>query len=100
VGSNATHNQIGGDGAGEANAITKSGGAGEREGAITIVSRTEGRNEVAANTGSGNSPRFIKLISHGAPENPNGGIQPPALTTVLQSSAVGTAEPNATVRIF
>ncbi|MBS1883220.1 MAG: right-handed parallel beta-helix repeat-containing protein [Actinobacteria bacterium] len=100
IGSNATHNRVGGDAPGEANTITKSGGAGERDGAITIVSRTEGRNEVAANTGFGNSPRFIKLISHGGPEKPNGGIKPPAFATVLQSSAKGTAEPNATVRIF
>jgi CSLREA domain-containing protein len=100
VGSNATHNQIGGDGAGEANTIVESGGAEERDGAITIVSRQEGRNEVAANTGFGNSPGFIKLFSHGGPEEPNGGIKPPALATVLQSGATGTAQPNATVRIF
>lgn len=43
----------------------------------------------------------IKLISH-APghEEPKGGIQPPAFATVLQSSATGTAQPNAIVRIF
>ena len=100
VGSNATHNQIGGDGPGEANTITKSGVAGERDGAITIISRQEGRNEVAANTGFDNFGAFIKLISHGGAEEPNGGIKPPALGAVLQSSATGTARPNATVRIF
>lgn len=101
VGSNATHNQIGGDGAGEANTITKSGVAGERDGAITIVSRQEGRNEVAINAGSGNFGAFIKLISHSpGHEEPNGGIKPPAFATVIQSSAIGTAQPNATVRIF
>lgn len=100
VGSGATHNQIGGDGAGEANAITGSGGGGSTEGAIIIDSRQEGRTEVAANTGSGNSGAFIKLVSHGGAEEPNGGIKPPAFATVLQSSATGTAQPNATVRIF
>jgi CSLREA domain-containing protein len=101
VGSDATHNQIGGDGAGEANTITKSGVAGERDGAITILSRQEGRNEVAANTGSGNFGAFIKLISHSpGHEEPNGGIKPPAFATILQSSASGTAQPNAAVRIF
>jgi hypothetical protein len=100
VGSDATHNRIGGDGAGEANSIVGSGGGGEREGAIVIHSRTSGRNEVAANTGSGNSGPFIKLLSHGGPEEPNGGIQPPPLGAVLQSSATGTAQAGATVRIF
>lgn len=106
AGSNTTHDQIGGDGAGEANTIVKSGLASASPaskanfGAISIFSRTTGRTEVAANTGSGNFGAFIKLISHGGPELPNGGILPPAFATVLQSSASGTAQPNATVRIF
>ena len=106
VGSNANHNRIGGDGAGEANTVVKSGLATappevkKNFGAISIFSRTTGRTEIAANLGSGNSGAFIKLISHGGPETPNGGILPPAFASVLQSSAAGTAEPNATVRIF
>ncbi len=100
VGSDATHNRVGGDGAGEANTIDGSGGAGATEGAIVIVSRTTGRNEIAANTGFGNSGAFIKLVSHGGPEEPNGGIKPPAFATVLQSTASGTAEAGATIRLF
>jgi hypothetical protein len=106
VGADANHNQIGGDGAGEANTIVKSGLASAPPaskanfGAISIFSRTTGRTEVAASIGSGNFGAFIKLISHGGPELPNGGILPPAFATVLQSTATGTAQPNATVRIF
>src|SRR5262249_45484659 len=84
--------------------IVESGGSGapdeEAEGAITIVSRTTGRNEVAANTGFGNFGAFLKLLSHGGGEEPNGGIKPPVFATIQQSSATGTAEANATVRIF
>ena len=103
VGSNATHNRIGGDEGGEANTIVESGAAEPTNspfGAIVIVSRQEGRNEVAANTGSGNRNAFIQLVSHGGAEEPNGGIKPPTLGTVQQSSAAGTAQPNATVRVF
>jgi hypothetical protein len=106
VGADANHNQIGGDGAGEANTIVKSGLASASPaskanfGAISIFSRTTGRTEVAANIGSGNFGAFIKLISHGGPELPNGGILSPAFATVRQSTATGTAQPNATVRIF
>lgn len=101
VGSNSTRNRIGGDGAGEANTIVESGGTGAGDGAITIDSRQEGRTEVAANTGFGNTGAFIKLISHSpGHEEPNGGIKPPTLSVVRQSNATGTAQPNATVRIF
>jgi hypothetical protein len=106
VGSNANHSQIGGDAAGEANTILGSGLAmatpeeKERFGAITINGRQTGRNEIATNTGAGNFGAFIKLISHGGAEEPNGGIQPPAIATALQSSASGTAEPGAIVRVF
>jgi parallel beta-helix repeat protein len=102
VGSNANHTRVGGDGPGEANTISGVGHLVEEEGdgAITILSRTTGRTEVAANLGSDNALKFITLISHGGPEEPNGGIQPPALASVLQSSASGTAKPGATVRLF
>lgn len=106
IGSNANHNRVGGDAAGEANTILGSGFAvatpkrAEAFGAITINSRQTGRNEIAANTGFSNAGAFIKLISHGGAEEPNGGIKPPAIAMALQSSATGTALPGATVRVF
>jgi Right handed beta helix region len=103
-GSNANHNRIGGDNPGEANTIFGSGTALPTEptfGAITMFGR-EGRvNEFAANNGSGNVGAFIKVLQNNPNEPlPNRGIQPPSPATVHQSSASGTSEPNATVRIF
>ena len=96
----ADHNRIGGDAPGEANTIVGTIGPEEDDAAITMFSRETGRNEIAANTGFGNPGAFFKLLPHGGEEKPNGGIQPPILATVRQSSAAGTAEANATVRIF
>jgi CSLREA domain-containing protein len=97
----AEHNRIGGDAPGEANTIVGTGHDGtEEEAAITIFGTTTSRNEVAANFGSANFGPFIQLIGHGGTEVPNGGIEPPAFVTALQSTATGTAQPNATVRIF
>ena len=87
-------NRIGGDLPGEANTVD-----GSQRSAIEIEGIELSRNEVAANTGAGNAEAFIQLIGNGG-EIPNGGIKTPALTAALQSSASGTAEPGATVRIF
>jgi Periplasmic copper-binding protein (NosD) len=100
VETDSDHNRIGGDGAGEANTIVETVGPEPEDGAITIFGRETGRNEIAANTGFGNPGAFIKLIGHGGSELPNGGIQPPTLGVVLQSSASGTAAADATVRLF
>jgi hypothetical protein len=102
VDAEANGNRIGGDAPGEANAIVETLGTEDLDAAITIVSRSDGRNEIAANTGSLNVGGFIKLRPPpGEPgELPNGGIQPPVLAAVRQSSASGTAEANATVRVF
>jgi CSLREA domain-containing protein len=91
----ADHNRIGGDSPGEANDIDRS-----QSGAIVIDGIESTRDEVAANTGFGNSEAFLQLISQSTDEAPNGGIKPPPLTTVQQSTATGTAKPGATVRIF
>jgi hypothetical protein len=91
----ADHNRIGGDSPGEANDIDRS-----QSGAIVIDGIESTRNEVAANTGSGNSGAFLQLIGESTDEAPNGGIKPPPLTVVQQSSGTGTAKPGATVRIF
>jgi hypothetical protein len=92
----ADHNRIGGDSPGEANDIDRS----QNGGAIVIDGIESTRNEVAANTGFGNSEAFLQLIGQSTEEAPNGGIKPPPLTTIQQSSATGTAKPGATVRIF
>jgi hypothetical protein len=96
----ADHNRIGGDGPAEANTIVETVGAEPEDAAIALFGRETGRDEIAANSGFDNPGAFITLIGHGGPEKPNGGIQPPALGVVLQSSASGTAAPNATVRVF
>ena len=51
--------------------------------------------EIARNRGSFNGDPFIDLVA-GA----NEGIAPPAITTALQSSASGSAEPGAKIRVF
>lgn len=92
---NATENQIGGDTPDRENNIRESGGD-----AIEIDnSGGEGasQNEVARNKGEENAGLFIDLIG---PQT-NGGIQPPAFATSMQSSASGTgAQANATIRVF
>jgi hypothetical protein len=93
----AEHNRIGGDAIGEANTISASG-LGNPAGAIQIEGEESSRNEVAANTGSGNVGAFIELDGPGS-QIPNG-LKPPAVATAFQSSAAGTAAPNATVRVF
>lgn len=91
----ADHNRIGGDLPGEENVIDDSGG-----GAIVIAATEAERNEVAANHGSGNAEAFIQMLAQSVEELVNGGIEPPSFATVLQSSATGTAQPGATVRVF
>lgn len=92
---NAIENQIGGNTADSENNIRESGGD-----AIEIDnSAGEGAsfNEVARNRGEKNAGLFIDLIG----PLTNGGIQPPAFATALQSSATGSgAEPGAAVRVF
>lgn len=51
--------------------------------------------ETTRNHGSGNSGLFIDLVA-GA----NEGIQPPAISTALQSSTSGSALPGAVIRVF
>jgi hypothetical protein len=98
----ADHNRIGGEVAAEENLIEGTGVEEEGEGAIVISGFEESRNEVAANHGAGNEGAFIQLFKEESsqPNRPNGGIQPPAFTAALQSSATGTAQPEAKVRIF
>ncbi len=91
-------NVVGGDAAGEENAITGSGGA-----AIEILNREKTETEVARNHGSLNGGPFIELTrSLGTdPKGPNFGIQPPAFATATEAGAEGSgAEPGALVRVF
>jgi hypothetical protein len=94
----ATGNVIGGDVASDDNVISGSGGDG-----IEIETLEEDENEVARNHGQGNAGLFIDLGGNGPgnqPGGPNGGIQPPTFATSFQSSAGGTAQPGATIRVF
>jgi hypothetical protein len=91
-------NVVGGDAAGDENAITGSGGA-----AIEILNRENTETEVARNHGSLNGGSFIELTrSLGTdPKGPNFGIQPPAFATAAEAGASGSgAEPGAVVRVF
>jgi CSLREA domain-containing protein len=88
-------NAIGGDSAGEENAISGSGGA-----AVEIADTENSFNEVARNRGAGNRGPFIHLVALPNEKGPNKGIRPPAFTTVSGGIAAGTADPLATVRLF
>jgi hypothetical protein len=91
-------NVVGGDTAGEENAITGSGGA-----AIEILNGEHTATEVARNHGSLNGGSFIELTrsSETDPKGPNFGIQPPAFATATEAGASGSgAEPEALVRVF
>ncbi|MDQ2629542.1 MAG: right-handed parallel beta-helix repeat-containing protein, partial [Actinomycetota bacterium] len=94
--SESTGNRIGGDEEFEENEILGSGGP-----AIEIRNLEKTNNEVARNHGEGNKGLFIDLVKAELiePNTPNEGIQPPALSA-LASSASGTAQPGATVRVF
>jgi CSLREA domain-containing protein len=91
-------NLIGGDAAGEENAITASAGA-----AIEVLNRENTETEIARNHGSLNAGPFIQLTrsSEADTKGPNFGIQPPAFGTATQTVAGGSgAEPGALVRVF
>lgn len=90
----ANENQIGGDTPASENTISESG-----TDAIEIDNTGEeepSQNEIARNHGEKNGGLFIDLIG----ATTNGGIQPPTFATAIQSSAGGTAEPGALVRVF
>lgn len=91
-------NLIGGDAADEENVITGSGGA-----AIEIKNVKKPMNEIARNRGVANGGLFIDLAA-ALPgtelEGPNGGIEPPEFLTAAQTSASGSAEVGANVRVF
>jgi hypothetical protein len=92
----ADGNLIGGDVPGSENTISSSG-----DDAIRILDFEGTFTEVARNLGAGNGGRFIRLIAAGAePVGPNGGIEPPEITTAGKTDASGSAEPDALVRVF
>jgi hypothetical protein len=89
-------NQIGGDAAGDENVVSGSDGA-----AIEISDVNTSVNEVARNRGSANNGLFIDLVPAGSePSGPNNGIEPPEISTAIEASAGGSAEPGARVRVF
>jgi CSLREA domain-containing protein len=90
----STGNLIGGSSAAEENTIRESG-----ESAIEIVDTSgnteeDSYNQVGRNKGDSNAGLFIDLVG-----NANAGIEPPGLSAE-KTSASGTAEPFATVRVF
>jgi hypothetical protein len=94
----SSENVIGRDGDKEANTILGSAFA-----AIENVNLEGSQNEFGANSGSGNGGQFIRLKADSPstePVGPNGGIQPPVVSTASKTEASGTADPEAVVRIF
>ncbi len=93
---NVSGNLIGGNAAGEENAIF-----GARGRAIEIVGIEASENEVGRNHGSGNGAEFIGLTPVDPGEaGPNGAIKPPAIAAAAKTGASGTALPGALVRVF
>jgi hypothetical protein len=94
-----TGNVIGGNAPGDENVIS-----GTRDDAIAIAGAEATVNEVARNRGSGNGGLFIDLGADGEgnPANgPNGGIQPPQILAVTQTTTSGAgAEAGARIRVF
>jgi CSLREA domain-containing protein len=92
---------VGGDTAASENLIDGSAGA-----AIEIFNVKPSRNEVGRNRGSGNAGLFIDLVAAPPdpaeidPGDPNGGILPPAIASITETTVAGFAEPGATVRVF
>jgi uncharacterized membrane protein YgcG len=95
----SVHNRIGGDATGQGNMLVGNGETGEESGAIVIYGEETSRNEIAVNTGFGNTDAFIQLVGHGSHEIPNG-LEPPAIAEAGETRVSGTAAPNATVRVF
>ena len=99
----ANHNVIGSDAPGAENVIAATGNRGEPDGgAIVVNGLSSSLNEITGNVGSGNQGPFIQLmkVENSEPTTPNQGISPPAITTALQGTVSGAAQPNATVRLF
>jgi hypothetical protein len=104
-GNGSTGNVIGGDTAVEENVISNNNGD-----AIEVMDETSDGNEFMRNRGDGNvtpfaGTLFIDLNADGPdPPTPshgvNDGVGPPAITSVAQDGAAGTAAPGATVRVF
>jgi hypothetical protein len=95
---NSSENTIGGDTPAEGNVITSSEGN-----AIEIIDVEGSQNEVGVNSGSANGGKFIRLRAADPstePIGPNGGIKPPTVSTASKTEASGTADPEATVRVF
>jgi hypothetical protein len=94
----AIENLVGGDTPGSENVIAFSNGA-----AILVWDVEGTQSEVARNRGFSNQGLFIELRAAAPgsePVGPNGGIEPPSLSSATQAGAAGSAEPGATVRLF
>jgi hypothetical protein len=93
--SGANGNQIGGDTTESENVLNAS-----TYSAIALILPEGSFNEIARNRGESTSGPFILVNSEGGPGEPNGGIEPPTISSAVQTSASGSAEPGAKVRVF
>ncbi|HZO06616.1 MAG TPA: NosD domain-containing protein, partial [Solirubrobacterales bacterium] len=93
----AEGNRIGGDTTASENFIRDS-----EQTPIALVLPEASQNEVGRNRGKENGSSFIGLFKANGeePKYPNGGIVPPTFANAYQSSASGTAQPGANVRVF
>jgi CSLREA domain-containing protein len=92
-------NTVGGDAPADANLITNADGD-----AVEVADDAGDGNEILQNLGSGNADLFIDLGADGLGNDtltgPNAGIQAPVIASAAATSASGTADPGATVRVF
>lgn len=93
----ADENLIGGDTPGSENTIV-----GSAVDAIEIFNLEGTFTEIARNLGAGNDTFIsVNAVNPGTePVGPNGGIQPPEISSAGKEGASGTAEPFALVRVF
>jgi hypothetical protein len=68
--------------------------------AIALILPEGSYNEIARNRGESTGGPFILVNSEGGPGEPNGAIEPPTISSAVQTSASGSAEPGAKVRVF
>jgi CSLREA domain-containing protein len=88
-------NVVGGATAADENVISFNG-----RWAIVIANAEGSQNEIGRNRGTGNEDRFIALFPYLQGESPNGGIEPPVISSAGVDGAGGEAEPGALVRVF
>jgi CSLREA domain-containing protein len=87
---------------GDENAISGSAGPAIELNTVEKAFGEPTSNTVLRNSGSGNTGPFIDLVpvDAGTEVGPNGGIQPPVISTPSKTEVAGTAEPESRIRVF